>query len=99
MDIVDDPFVFHQFHYDYSDQLDRAGEKTKLLHVDNHKLYWDVSEKESGWKVNSGDKKRESWYAREASKEHNLYNWTKVWTKEEVEDIKKHYPKFPDTGY
>ena len=81
---VDDPFVFHQFHYNYSNNLNLTwGAKRSLILTDNKDIYYSTTDKEEQVKVNTGNKRREIYFKDE--------EWFK--------DMKNYYPKFPKTGY
>ena len=80
---VDSPFAFHQFHYDYSSNQNLTWAKRPLILTSNSDIYRSTTDKETGTKVNTGDKRREVHFKNE--------EWFK--------DMKNHYPKFPRTGY
>ncbi len=80
---VDEPFVFHQEHYHYSNNQQQVWAKRPLIVVANDQLYYSTTDKETETKVNVGDKRREIRFKDE--------DW--------FEDMKKFYPKFPNTGY
>jgi glycosyltransferase involved in cell wall biosynthesis len=80
---VDNPFVFHQFHYNYSSNQDLNWAKRPLILTDNKNVYHSTTDKETDTKVNIGDKRREVYFKNE--------EW--------LEDMKKYYSKFPKTGY